>query len=196
MNLNFNAESIIKQTLAVKLAILIGAIIVLVAVCFQVFYRPVFDEKKNLTPELAKLKAELSQKRDIVKEKPKYEAELKETRQKLSLALKQLPDKSEIPSLLENISSLGKASGLQFLMFKPNAEVPKAFYAEIPVDLQIQGNYQDILRFFDGIANMPRIVNITDINMASPKKVAAGTMQLVTTCKATTFKFIEGAQAK
>jgi len=110
--------------------------------------------------------------------------------------LKQLPDKSEIPNLLENISSLGKAAGLEFQMFKPNPEVPMTFYAEIPVDIKVQGTYQDIVRFFDNVSKMPRIVNITDINISSPQKMAAGANKLTTACKATTFKYIEGAASK
>jgi len=156
----------------------------------------VVAEIRVIEPELNKLKAELSAKRDIVKEKPRYEAELEETRAKLHLALKQLPNKSEIPTLLENISALGNASGLQFKLFKPRGEVPKNFYAEIPVDIQIEGRYRDIITFFESVSKMPRIVNITNINMQN--KQQKDTVQpalLATSCNAVTYKFLENAES-
>ncbi|MEA2102298.1 MAG: type 4a pilus biogenesis protein PilO, partial [Thermodesulfobacteriota bacterium] len=105
------------------------------------------------------------------------------------------PDKSEIPSLLENISALGRASGLDFNLFRPKADVAKAFYAEIPVDIVVQGNYKDIVLFFDKVSKMPRIVNISDIVMGSPKKGTDGII-ITTSCNATTYKFIEGAKTQ
>ncbi|HDM32718.1 MAG TPA: pilus assembly protein PilO, partial [Deltaproteobacteria bacterium] len=98
--------------------------------------------------------------------------------------------------LLENVSALGKASGLEFILFRPKKEVPKNFYAEIPVDIKVQGRYSDILNFFYKVSKMPRIVNISNIVMSSPRKTSGGGIILTTTCNATTYKFIEGAKKK
>lgn len=188
-------DIILRQKPIYKVLILIVILGAILGIYWQFFYRPVLAEIKTIEPELTQLKQELSAKRDIVKEKPKYEAELEETRAKLHVALKQLPNKSEIPTLLENISALGKASGLTFTLFKPKPEVPRNFYADIPVDLQIQGKYKDIVMFFDKVSKMPRIVNITNINMSSPKKKEmGGDIQLNTSCNAITYKFIENTQ--
>jgi type IV pilus assembly protein PilO len=184
-------DIILRQKPIYKVLILIVVLGAILGIYWQFFYRPVLADIKAIEPELTKLKQELSIKRDIVKEKPKYEAELEETRAKLHVALKQLPNKSEIPTLLENISALGKASGLTFTLFKPKAEVAKNFYAEIPVDIQIQGKYKDIVLFFDKVSKMPRIVNITNITMLSPKKDLGGSLRLNTSCNAVTYKFIE-----
>ena len=189
-------DYVLRQKLAVKILVLVLILGAILGVYWQVFYRPVVAEINAIEPELNKLKAELSAKRDIVKEKPRYEAELEETRAKLHLALKQLPNKSEIPTLLENISALGNASGLQFKLFKPRGEVPKNFYAEIPVDIQIEGRYRDIITFFESVSKMPRIVNITNINMQN--KQQKDTVQpalLATSCNAVTYKFLENAES-
>ncbi len=189
-------DFILRQKPAIKilaLVIILGAIL---GVYWQVFYRPVVAEISAIEPELNKLKAELSTKRDIVKEKSKYEAELEQTRAELHLALKQLPNKSEIPSLLENISALGMSAGLQFKLFKPQPEVAKNFYAQIPVDIQVEGKYRDIVNFFDEVSKMPRIVNISDISIRMPAatKKGPGTNPILnTSCKAVTYKFIEEA---
>ena len=185
-------EILMRQKAIVKLAVLALILVIIIAVYWQFFYRPVMAEVKTLEPELTALKQELSAKQAIVAERPKYEAELEQTRHELVLALKQLPDKSEIPSLLETISSLGKSSGLDFILFKPRPEVTKNFYAEIPVDIKVQGNYRDVVTFFDRVSKMPRIVNMSEISMTAPKREPDGRTSVTTTCMATTYKFIEG----
>ncbi len=189
-------DIILKQHPATKVLILILIVGAVFGLYWQLMYKPVSAEIGRLEPQLNQLKADLNAKRAIVAEKPKYEAELEETRQKLLIALKQLPDKSEIPSLLENISALGKSSGLEFLLFRPKAEVKKNFYAEIPVDIKVEGQYKDIVQFFDKVSKMPRIVNISNIVMGSPKRFGGGPIKLSTSCNATTYKFIEGASVE
>jgi len=189
-------DTILRLRPAVKILILLLVVGAVVVLYWQFLYRPVIGQVKSLEPELARYKAELSTKKAIVKEKPRYEAELEETRHKLIIALKQLPDKSEIPSLLENVSALGEASGLEFILFRPQNEVSKNFYAEIPVDVKVEGSYKDIVAFFDKVSKMPRIVNISNIVMSSPKATPSGDMILATSCNATTYKFLEEAEKK
>jgi type IV pilus assembly protein PilO len=189
-------DTLLRQKPYIKLLVLLVILGAIAGLYWQFLYRPVRAEISAMEPDLNKLKAELAAKKEIVKEKPRYIAELEQTRAKLYIALKQLPDKSEIPSLLENVSSLGTAAGLQFKLFKPMPEIAKNFYAEIPVDIQVDGVYRDIVTFFDTVSKMPRIVNILNIKMSTPKKSATGGLMLSTTCKAVTYKFIEGAAAE
>ena len=186
-------DTLLRQKPLIKVFVLIVIIAAGIGLYWQFLYRPVQAEIKAIEPELNQLKAELAAKKEIVKEKDRYIAELEQTRAKLYVALKQLPDKSEIPTLLENVSSLGTAAGLQFKLFKPMPEITKNFYAEIPVDIQVDGKYRDVVNFFDSVSKMPRIVNIVDIRMDKPKRDAGGSMMLSTSCYAVTYKFIEGA---
>jgi len=89
-------EILMRQKAIVKLAVLALILVIIIAVYWQFFYRPVMAEVKTLEPELTTLKQELSAKQAIVAERPKYEAELEQTRHELVLALKQLPDKSDL----------------------------------------------------------------------------------------------------
>ena len=187
-------DIILRQKPLIKVLILVVILGAIIGFYWQFFYSPVLAEIRTIEPELNQLKGELALKKEIVKGKPRYQAELEQTREKLHLALKQLPDKSEIPTLLENVSSLGTAAGLQFKLFKPMPEVSKNFYAEIPVDIQVEGKYRDIVTFFDTVSKMPRIVNIMNINISSPKKDPTGGTLESTTCNAITYKFIEGAK--
>jgi type IV pilus assembly protein PilO len=188
-------DIILRQKPLIKILILVVIIGLIIGIYWQGFYKPVQGQINTIEPQLNQLKEELAAKKEIVKGKPRYQAELEETRAKLHLALKQLPDKSEIPSLLENISSLGTAAGLKFILFKPTPEVAKNFYAEIPVDIQVEGKYRDIVTFFDNVSKMPRIVNIMNISISAPKKDPTGAWVVSTSCNAITYKFIESKTA-
>ncbi|HOM28295.1 MAG TPA: type 4a pilus biogenesis protein PilO [Deltaproteobacteria bacterium] len=186
-------DTLLRQKPLVKVLVLAVVLGLVVGVYWQFFFRPIQAEIAAVEPELNQLKAELAAKKEIVKEKARYLAELEKTREKLYVALKQLPDKSEIPTLLENVSSLGTAAGLQFKLFKPMPEVPKNFYAEIPVDIEVEGTFRDVVSFFDNVSKMPRIVNIVNITMDKPHKNPTGGTLVNTTCNAVTYKFIESA---
>jgi type IV pilus assembly protein PilO len=112
----------------------------------------------------------------------------------LSLLLEQLPNSAEIPSLLKNISDLGKESGLEFLKFAPGAEGRKDFYAEIPVSIAVTGDYHSFVLFADKVSHLPRIVNLSDIAFSNPKPSGEANMQVSVSCTATTYRFLEQAK--
>ena len=189
-------DILLRQKALIKALVLVVILAAILGIYWQVFYKPVLTDIRTIEPELNQLKSELAAKKVIVKEKSRYLAELEQTRGKLYVALKQLPDKSEIPTLLENVSSLGTAAGLQFKLFKPLPEVAKNFFAEIPVDIQVEGKYRDIVTFFNNVSKMPRIVNILNISTGTPKKDPTGGTMVATSCQAVTYKFIETAKAE
>jgi type IV pilus assembly protein PilO len=108
----------------------------------------------------------------------------------LKVAITLLPETREIPELLTQITQLGLNAGLEFRLFKPEAEKPADFYAEVPVSLAIQGSFHDLGRFFSHLSQLTRIVNVTDIKI----NLAKGSMDpntLTTNCLLTTFRFLE-----
>jgi len=113
----------------------------------------------------------------------------------LDNALTELPNQKEIPTLLTSITSKGKDAGLDFLIFRPKAETPKDFYSEVPVDISILGSYYNIANFFVAVGTLPRIVNITNLNVAEIKNTG-GRMVLKVNCLATTFRFLEKKEIK
>jgi len=120
----------------------------------------------------------------------KFRNNMKEAEKDYMLVMKALPEKQEIPALLAGISQAGQVVGLEFLLFQPKAEIKKDFYAEIPVSIQVAGNYHNVGLFFDKVASLPRIVNIEEIKMAPLK----GSDELITSCSAVTYKFIDEAR--
>lgn len=116
-----------------------------------------------------------------------------ETKELFTQASSLLPQKQEIPSLLTSISDHGTNSGLDFLSFTPKKEIPREFYAEIPVDIKVRGPYHNVGVFLDKISKLPRIVNVDNINIGGPKR-EAGEMMLNTGFKLVTYRFIEPAK--
>ena len=116
-----------------------------------------------------------------------YQDKLKDAELEFKIVMKKLPEKKEIPALLSSVSQSGRDAGLEFLLFQPEPEQNKDFYAEIPVSIKVTGNYHNVALFFDMVARLSRIVNIDNIKMASTK----GNMDLITSCKAVTYRFVE-----
>ena len=94
-----------------------------------------------------------------------YKAQLSQIEQSFGTMLRQLPGETEIPSLIVDISQTGLAAGLQEKLFIPQAEIPKDFYAEKPIKIRLTGSYHEIGNFVSGIAALPRIVTLHDINI-------------------------------
>ena len=131
------------------------------------------------------------------KDLKKFQTKMKEAEAQFRMAMKKLPEKEEIPSLLSSISFSGKQAGLEFLLFEPKGEKKKEFYAEIPVAMNIKGNYHNLALFFDQVARLSRIVNIQNIQIGSSKtKKGARSKELTTKCMAVTYKFIEDSGPK
>ena len=115
-----------------------------------------------------------------------YEQQLEEMKESFGAMLRQLPNKTEVAELLVDISQTGLASGLEFELFKPQAEVPKEFYAELPISIRVKGDYHEFGNFISGVAALPRIVTVHDVNVA-PNTDGELTMDLL----AKTYRYME-----
>ena len=99
-----------------------------------------------------------------------YTQQLDEMKRSFGALLRQLPNKTEIESLLTDISQTGIASGLEIEFFKPEGLRPKEFYAEFPIKLKVTGRFHQFGRFVSGVAALPRIVNMRDITIVRQGK--------------------------
>ena len=173
---------------------------VMLAVLFSVlvgvgYYYLVYQEKSteltNLKSQLASMQVKIKEQEAIAKNLEIYREEVQQLDAQLSLLLEQLPNSAEIPSLLKNISDLGKEAGLEFLKFSPSREVPKGFYAEIPVAITVSGDYHSFAQFADQVSKYPRIVNLLDISFTAPNAARGGVVRSTVSCTATTYRFLE-----
>ncbi|MGH8224371.1 MAG: type 4a pilus biogenesis protein PilO [Woeseiaceae bacterium] len=118
-----------------------------------------------------------------------YKAQLAQMEQSFGTMLRQLPGETEIPSLIVDISQTGLAAGLQEKLFQPQAEVPKEFYAEKPIKIILSGGYHDVANFVSGVAALPRIVTLHDINITPESTDTYDRLTLETTAK--TYRYLE-----
>ncbi|HIP39630.1 MAG TPA: pilus assembly protein PilO [Desulfocapsa sulfexigens] len=176
--------------LAKKLKIAIAVVLFLLPVVLFYFFwfqpqnektAKLVTQKETLTTELRKAKAKAAN-------REKLQAELDATETRFEETATLLPKEKEIPSLLTNISALGRGSGLDFLTFKPGADIPKDFYSEIPVDIKVRGPYHNMGIFLDQVSKLNRIVTVSNINMGGPKKEGSE-MLLNSTCRLVTYRF-------
>ncbi|MCM0083684.1 type 4a pilus biogenesis protein PilO [Geomonas sp. Red32] len=188
-------EKILKLPTRQKVAILALILIMEGGLLFNFLYRPQMVALKDLQTKVDDMERQIRENRAIANNLPRYKAEYEQLKQDLDTALTELPNQKEIPSLLTSISSAGKNAGLDFLLFRPRSEVPKEFYAEVPVDIAVAGTYNNVADFFVAVGNLPRIVNINNVNVSDIKN-ANGRITLKVTCLATTFRFLEKSEIK
>jgi type IV pilus assembly protein PilO len=118
-----------------------------------------------------------------------YKAQLTQMEQSFGTMLRQLPGKTEIPSLIVDISQTGLAAGLQEKLFQPQAEIPRDFYAEKPIMISLSGGYHEIANFVSGIAALPRIVTLHDINITPDNQDTYDDLTIQVTAK--TYRYLE-----
>ena len=118
-----------------------------------------------------------------------YRAQLRQMEQSFGTMLRQLPGETEIPSLIVDISQTGLAAGLQERLFQPQPEVPRDFYAEKPIRIVLAGGYHEIATFVSGVAALPRIVTLHNINITRPGQGDFDDLTLEVTAK--TYRYLE-----
>ncbi len=158
-----------------------------------------FTIVKDKAPVLKRAEAEEQELRVTFENKQRkaanydaYKAQLAQIEQSFGTMLRQLPGETEIPSLIVDISQTGLAAGLQEKLFQPQAEVPKDFYAEKPIKIQLSGGYHEMANFVSGIAALPRIVTLHDINITPEQQGSFDSLSLEVTAK--TYRYIEEAE--
>jgi type IV pilus assembly protein PilO len=118
-----------------------------------------------------------------------YKSQLAEIEQSFGTMLRQLPGETEIPSLIVDISQTGLAAGLQEKLFQPQNEAPKDFYAEKPIRIRLSGGYHEIANFVSGIAALPRIVTLHDINITPDNSNNFDELSIEVTAK--TYRYLD-----
>ena len=147
------------------------------------------QEKEFELKEEFKLKARQAAKLELYKE------QLAEMNATFGALLRQLPEKTDVESLLVDVSQTGLASGLEVNKFQPSDEEKKGFYAELPIKLEVIGSFHQMATFISGIAALPRIVTISDMKLVPVKKDSKddvstdGRLQMSATAK--TYRYLQ-----
>lgn len=181
--------------LAPRLLCAAGAMVAVLVLGWYFYWSGQFEEQENLAQQEVKLRADYQSK---IAQAINLEA-LQEQQQQVNRYVerleKQLPSKAEMAALLSDINQAGVGRGLQFELFKPGQVVVKDYYAELPIDIRVSGNYHEIGSFAADMAKMPRIVTLNNLSLSTAKD---GTLSLDAIAK--TFRYLDQdeleAQAK
>ncbi len=148
-------------------AIFIGLIFLLVAAggFYQFAWKPKSPQLERARAQEIELRASFEAKQRKAANFDAYKAQLEEIEQSFGTMLRQLPGKTEVPSLLVDISQTGLSASLDEKLFQPNPEMRKDFYAELPIRIRLKGTYHEIGQFVSDIAQLPRIVTLHDLEI-------------------------------
>lgn len=183
----------IKKIGSAPLPVKIGIIVIL---CVALAAAGYFLDTTKQMQSLEKIVSEEESLRNIFTTKQAkaanleaYKQQLEEMRTSFGTLLRQLPNETEIETLLTDISQTGISAGLEIDYFKPEGLIPKEFYSEYPIKLKVTGNYHEFAEFISGVAALPRIVTVQDISIApsDPKGGIKLTMELT----AITYQYLD-----
>jgi type IV pilus assembly protein PilO len=172
--------------LAPKVGLLLLLFLVIVALGAYFVWKDGYDALDEAQRAEVGLKEQYATKKAKAINYEAYRQQLTEVEQSFGALLKQLPNRAEMDALLTDINQAGLGRGLQFELFKPAAQEKVAeFYAELPINIRITGNYHDMGAFASDIAQLPRIVTLNDVAIANERG------QLVMDAVARTYRYLD-----
>jgi type IV pilus assembly protein PilO len=183
-------EQIEKVPVKQRPIILVVLVGLLAGAFYMLMYKPKADEIRMKTASLTQLNAEVQDLRIIEAKNKEFQRMIKELQDQLVAARQQLPGEKEIPKMLEEIARFGKESTVEFISFRPGAEIKRDFYNEVPMALAIRGPYHNIGVFLDKLSHYPRIISVSNLTMGSPTE-KEGYLMLTSSCIATTYRYVE-----
>ncbi|MDP1822986.1 MAG: type 4a pilus biogenesis protein PilO [Archangium sp.] len=188
-------EKINKLATPVKAGIIAGIILLLTAGMYFLFITDLDTTITGLKADQTAKEITLAEKQAIADNLNERRKEMDALEQKFQEALTQLPEKKDIEELLSQLSDVGKKSGLEISRVVPGPEAAEGFYSRIPISMAVSGNYNEVAMFLQEIANLRRIVNVSNLRLASPV-LKGDKVTLNSEFMATTFRFSESAVTK
>lgn len=188
---NINVNNLSSWPVPIKIA---GILVVCGIILFAGFWFLIqgeLDEYGEAQKKEASLRETYMNKKALAINLPVYREQMEEMEQTFGSLLRQLPNTTEVPDLLVDITQAGLGRGLEFTLFRPEKEQPKDFYAEMPISIQVRGGYHELAQFVSDVAALPRIVTFGDINISSDGKDNKLTMS----AKAKTYRYLEEGSA-
>jgi type IV pilus assembly protein PilO len=172
-------------TIAKAIVITVACVLVVAGVLyFDTFAQQEALEKVQKEEETLKIRLTQRAKKAAILDQ--LIAQLEEMRTDFKKLSRQLPNETEVAELLVDISQTGLASGLEFELFRPSPEIPKDFYAELPIQIRVTGRFHEFGTFASGIAALPRIVTLHDVNLAR-----TGEDKMIMNATAKTYRYLD-----
>ena len=190
-NIDFkNAGSL---PMPVKLVLLSVVAIILIGLGYWFLWSPEIDELNQAKAKEQELRQTFLAKKTQAVKVEAYKQQMLDIEKTFGALLKQLPDKSQMDGLLTDINQAGLGRGLEFELFKPGQETVAEFYAEMPIQIKIKGNYNDIGAFATDISKLSRIVTLNDLSIAPITKDSKDS-QLALEAVAKTYRYLDSSE--
>ena len=176
-----------------RLLVCLGTIVAIGAMYYFFLAKPIIADTNRFKVDYKQKSQKLQVAKKKAAELPMLLKQREMKKSEFKKAMKALPEKREIPSLLTSISQVGQETGVVFNSFAPTTEVSLGFYAEIPVAIGMDSDFHNMVSFFDKVTSMNRIVNIRSINIKSGTGKVDEKLKI--TCQAVTYKFVEQSES-
>ena len=162
-------------------------VVFLAALYWYFLYQPYSEEMAALQERITSKRQTVEKYQKIAAQLETFKTQVSELEARLHVLLRELPESREIPGMIRQISDLGVRTGLQISLIKPMLEQRKEFYAEIPIQVRVKGQYHAVGRFLDDLAHLERLISVDGIQIEATSQE--------TQCLATTFRFLDEAEA-
>jgi type IV pilus assembly protein PilO len=172
------------------------ALILCVAVVFYIYYlKDTITERDAIQADIARLEISVAQGTAIESRLRRFRQELAQLEERLAVLQNILPVEKETPTVLRSVQQMAASSSLKINKFTPQPVVPRAFYSDWPIQLEVEGNYDGLGSFFEKISQATRIINVDSISITGIDKEMNGAHTLSANCTATTFVYREDQSA-
>lgn len=185
-------QQIERLPFGARLGLLAGVFVLVIGMYWMGIYDGQRQTLEAQRTQLTKLQSEIAESRAVASNLNSFREQREILRKEFEGALQRLPNDTELPGLLTDISGLGKKSGLEIRVFDPGKKVNRGFYAEVPIALEFYGSYHELATFFDRLSRLSRIVNITQLDMKLESK-SGDRPKLQIKGVATTFQFLSSS---
>jgi type IV pilus assembly protein PilO len=191
INVDFDEslERLSKIPKPIRLGVVASFLVGLCGSYWFLFYEPAQEVRRELVVRAHELQRTLNNARSVANNVPGFEKEVADLESDLALAVRQLPTRKQFEDLLQDISTAGKKVGVSIKSIDRDVEIERDFYAEVPFELEIEGAYHDLARFFEMVSSLPRIVNVGALNIQVAEESRSDT-RLKVSGRATTFRFL------
>jgi type IV pilus assembly protein PilO len=213
---DISIDDLKKLSPAMKALIVAVFCLLLGYVYYMFFLQDMVARQISLRTKLADMQRQITQKEKVAAQIGKYRQEVNELNESLGIALQKLPNEKEIAGLLASVVLSGEAAGIDFLLFEPNTPPvtpptfqakaaekknpkgavakpaePQKFCEVIPINVRLSGTFHKTVSFFAAVAELSRIVNVEDIEIAEARPLKGGGMAVKTSCKMKTYMFVD-----
>ena len=167
---NFDAQQLMQKldrlpTIG-RYGLLAGVALSVVGLYLLLFFGGDQTALRTLQTKRATVEQNIQAAKAVANNLESFKKKREELQEQLKAALEKLPESSDLPALLTNITGLGKKSGLEIQTFKQGRKIDRGFYSEQQIQLEFSGPYHDIGLFFDRVASLSRIVNLSDLTFS------------------------------